>query len=127
MPPTAESPSDASTRQRLLHTAAQLFAVHGFDNVSLRDLTTAAATNLAAVNYHFGSKDGLVDELVADFLNPLNAERLARLDEAEARFALLLCERFWTRFCDPRSQRSGGPTCLRCFSSSSWPAALATE
>lgn len=84
---STESPSDASTRQRLLDTAAELIAVHGFEKVSLRDLTAAAATNLASVNYHFGSKDGLMDEVVADFLNPLNEERLARLTEAEARFA----------------------------------------
>lgn len=76
--------SDASTRQRLLDAAAALFAAKGFDTVSLRDLTQEAGTNLAAVNYHFGSKDGLIEELIGGFLNPLNQERLTRLDTIEA-------------------------------------------
>lgn len=84
-PPSVHS--DLTTRQRLLESAARLFALHGFDNVSLRDLTRAAGANVAAVNYHFGSKEGLMDELVAGFLNSLNEERLSLLDQVEAEAA----------------------------------------
>ena len=50
----AEPASD--TKSRLLRVAERLFAEHGFDGVSVRQLTAAAGVNLAAVNYHFGSK-----------------------------------------------------------------------
>ena len=45
-----------TTKDRLLDAAEQLFAERGYDATSMRELTTAAAVNLAAVNYHFGSK-----------------------------------------------------------------------
>ncbi len=77
-------PDEASTRERLLLKAAELFALRGFESVSLRDLTRAAGVNLAAVNYHFGSKEALVEEVVARLMKPVNDERLAHLDAAEA-------------------------------------------
>jgi multidrug efflux system outer membrane protein len=77
-------PDEASTRERLLIKAAELFALRGFESVSLRDLTRAAGVNLAAVNYHFGSKEALVDEVVARLIKPVNDERLTQLDAAEA-------------------------------------------
>ncbi len=77
-------PDEASTRERLLLKAAELFALRGFESVSLRDLTRAAGVNLASVNYHFGSKEALVEEVVARLMRPVNDERLAHLDEAEA-------------------------------------------
>jgi NodT family efflux transporter outer membrane factor (OMF) lipoprotein len=78
------SPDEASTRERLLLKAAELFALRGFESVSLRDLTRAAGVNLAAVNYHFGSKEALVEEVVARLMKPVNDERLAQLDAAVA-------------------------------------------
>ena len=61
--------TDFDTRRRLLDTAAQLFSQRGFKNVTVRDLCDEANANVAAVNYHFGSKDGLylaVVELAVD-------------------------------------------------------------
>ena len=49
-----------STKERILGAAESLFAQRGFDGASLRQLTSAAGVNLAAVNYHFGSKEKLV-------------------------------------------------------------------
>ncbi|MFQ3593470.1 MAG: CerR family C-terminal domain-containing protein [Gemmataceae bacterium] len=47
------------TRQRILDAAGSLFAVHGFDAVSIREITKAAEVNTAAVNYHFRNKEEL--------------------------------------------------------------------
>ncbi|MGN2251847.1 TetR/AcrR family transcriptional regulator [Frateuria sp. GZRe12] len=71
--------SSASTKERILCAAEVLFAQRGFDGASLRQLTAAAGVNLAAVNYHFGSKDKLVEEVFRRRLDTLNAHRLAAL------------------------------------------------
>jgi AcrR family transcriptional regulator len=55
---------DHETRRRLLETAAELFADHGFEGVTVREISRAARANLAAVNYHFGDKLGLYAEVV---------------------------------------------------------------
>lgn len=72
------------TKTRLLDAAETLFAERGIAETSLRDITTHAEANLAAVNYHFGGKDGLLEALFARRLGPVNAERLALLDALEA-------------------------------------------
>ena len=56
--------TDRETRERLLDEAAHLFAEYGFDNVTIRDICTRASANVAAVNYHFGGKTGLYDEVL---------------------------------------------------------------
>ena len=56
--------SDANHRDLLLTTAERLFAERGVDAASLRAVMGAAGTNVAAVHYHFGSKDGLVRALI---------------------------------------------------------------
>jgi AcrR family transcriptional regulator len=71
--------SSASTKERILTAAEVLFAQRGFDGGSLRQLTSAAGVNLAAVNYHFGSKDKLVEEVFRRRLDALNADRLNAL------------------------------------------------
>lgn len=54
-----------SARERLLHTAGMMFAEHGKDSVSTRELTKAAGANLSAIAYYFGGKDGLYEEVLA--------------------------------------------------------------
>lgn len=71
-----------STRDRILDAAEALFADSGFAT-SLRSITARAEVNLAAVNYHFGTKDGLIEQVFARRLAPLNAERLSRLAAVE--------------------------------------------
>jgi len=68
-----------STKQRILEAAENLFARHGFAGASLRQVTATAQVNLAAVNYHFGSKEKLVEEVFRRRLDALNADRLAAL------------------------------------------------
>lgn len=72
----------SDTRQRLLDAAERLFAEHGFDGTSLRAITTEAEANLAAVNYHFESKEGLIAAVFKRRFEPLNYERLRLLNEA---------------------------------------------
>jgi AcrR family transcriptional regulator len=77
--------SSASTKERILTAAEALFAQRGFDGASLRQLTAAAGVNLAAVNYHFGSKDKLVEQVFRRRLDSLNADRLAALAKVAGR------------------------------------------
>jgi AcrR family transcriptional regulator len=73
-----------STKERILGAAETLFAQHGFAGASLRQVTAAANVNLAAVNYHFGSKDNLIEEVFRRRLDELNVRRLAALKHALA-------------------------------------------
>src|SRR5580658_9513477 len=70
------------TKTRILDVAEKLFGENGFDATSLRDITTAAEVNLAAVNYHFQSKDSLIDAVIARRIEPVNLRRMAMLDAA---------------------------------------------
>lgn len=78
------STSSFSTRERILGAAEELFASHGFAGASLRQVTASAKVNLAAVNYHFGSKDNLIEEVFRRRLDDLNQRRLLALAEAQA-------------------------------------------
>jgi AcrR family transcriptional regulator len=71
------------TRTRILDSAEELFMLHGFEGTSMRQLTTKAEANLAAVNYHFGSKDALIEAVFRRRLDPMNAARIAELDRLE--------------------------------------------
>jgi AcrR family transcriptional regulator len=73
-----------STRERLLNIAEQRFGEGGYEGTSLRAITVAAAANIAAVNYHFGSKEALLRAAVARAMAPVNTERRRRLDQLEA-------------------------------------------
>jgi AcrR family transcriptional regulator len=68
------------TKSRILDSAEKLFGMNGFDATSLRDITTAADVNLAAINYHFQSKDSLIDAIVARHIQPVNKRRLELLE-----------------------------------------------
>jgi AcrR family transcriptional regulator len=72
------------TRERLLDVAEERFGERGIPEVSLREITSLAEANIAAVNYHFGSKDGLVREVFARRMKPLNEMRIELLREAES-------------------------------------------
>ncbi len=69
------------TRETLLDAAEKLFSEHGIQASSLRMITQQAGANLAAVHYHFGSKEGLVHAVFSRRLRPLAEERLRLLDE----------------------------------------------
>ncbi|MBR0849345.1 TetR family transcriptional regulator [Bradyrhizobium diazoefficiens] len=75
-------PSD-HTRSAILAAAERLYADRGFGDVTLRDIVAEANVNLAAVNYHFGSKDELIAELFVTRSIATNRERLRELKAAE--------------------------------------------
>jgi AcrR family transcriptional regulator len=71
------------TRGAILAADERLYADRGFGDVTLRDIVAAADVNLAAVNYHFGSKDELIAELFVTRSLALNRQRLRELKAAE--------------------------------------------
>ena len=71
-----------STKDRILHAAEELFALQGFATTSLRQVTSRADVNIAAVNYHFGSKENLVNELFRRRMEEMSKQRLAALHQA---------------------------------------------
>lgn len=73
------APLAASTAQRLLDAAEALFGELGYEGTSLRVVTDRARANIAAVNYHYGSKERLLHAVVARVMAPVNAERDRRL------------------------------------------------
>lgn len=77
--------AEAATKQLVFNAAERLFALHGFQNVSVRDITAEAGVNLASVNYHFGSKDALLFEIFRRRTTELNRERARMLHEANDR------------------------------------------
>ena len=69
------------TKTRLLDAAESLFSQQGFASTSLRAITSDAKANLAAVNYHFGSKETLLSAVLQRRLLPLNQQRSDRIDQ----------------------------------------------
>lgn len=73
-----------STKDRILNAAEALFAEQGFSATSLREVTSRADVNIAAVNYHFGSKENLVNEVFRRRMDEMSQARLTLLKAAEA-------------------------------------------
>ena len=73
-----------ATKSRILDAAEHLFAENGYHGTSLRMITADAEANLAAVNYHFGSKEALIVAVIERRLLPLNQIRTKRLEAALA-------------------------------------------
>ncbi|HKW79982.1 MAG TPA: TetR/AcrR family transcriptional regulator [Casimicrobiaceae bacterium] len=120
IPVPAPSRAGASTKHRILDAAEALFMEHGFEATSLRQITALAEVNLAAVSYHFGSKEDLFEAVLSRRLDPMNRERLellTRLERAAAPEALS-CERILTAMFIPalklaRDRQRGGQNFLR--------------
>ncbi len=75
------------TKQRILDSAELLFGENGYAATSLRHIIAEANVNLAAIHYHFGSKQGLLDQVILRKVGPVNERRLALLDRFEAESA----------------------------------------
>jgi len=71
------------TQTRILDAAEELFMQHGFEGASMRMLTARAEVNLPAINYHFGSKNALIEAVFRRRLDAMNAERIAELERLE--------------------------------------------
>ena len=72
------------TKARILDTAERLFAEQGYAETSMRCITSGAGVNLASVNYHFGSKEALLLEVIARRIGPVNEARMSLLDDVDA-------------------------------------------
>jgi AcrR family transcriptional regulator len=72
------------TKEKILDTAERLIGEQGYAATSLRQIIADAGVNLAAVHYHFGSKEELLDAVVTRKVTPVNEARIARLDRVEA-------------------------------------------
>jgi AcrR family transcriptional regulator len=112
--------TSADTKTRILDAAESLFMEHGFEATSLRSLTTAAGVNLAAVNYHFGTKEELFQAVLTRRLDPMNQERIELLQrvEREAAGRALSCEKILFAMLIPalklaRDEKRGGKNFLR--------------
>ena len=110
------------TKDRILDVAEALFAERGFEATSLRAITAGAEVNLAAVNYHFGSKQELIRAVLERRVRPMNEERLRLLDacEAEADDGKPALESILGAFLKPpfemcRHQNGGGAVIVRLF------------
>lgn len=84
-PTLPEKSGDAhiATRTSLLNAAERLFSQNGVEGTSVRQIIAAAGVNLGAINYHFGTKERLALEVFARRLEPVNKERIARLNALE--------------------------------------------
>ena len=116
----APDPTSADTKTRILDAAEQLFMEHGFEATSLRSLTTAASVNLAAVNYHFGTKEELFEAVLTRRLDPMNQERIELLErlERDAGGKPMSCEKILFTMLIPalrlaRDEKRGGKNFLR--------------
>ncbi len=78
-----EAKHHLDTRARILDAAEALFVEHGFEATSMRMITGRAGVNLASVNYHFGGKEALIQEVFRRRLTWLNHERLGALEHLE--------------------------------------------
>ncbi len=73
-----------STKDRILNAAEALFAQQGFSGTSLREVTGLADVNIAAVNYHFGSKENLINEVFRRRMDEMSESRISLLKQAVA-------------------------------------------
>lgn len=99
-----------TTKDRILDAAERLFARDGFEATSLRAITAEAQANLAAVNYHFQSKEALVQAVIGRRMGPVNQQRLSLLDayEAEAGGDAVPLEKLLDAFLRPVIEIAGG-------------------
>ena len=76
-----KSKNGDNVQERLLDAAEKLFAEHGFDGVPVRDITSLANCNVAAINYHFGGKDKLYLEIMKSRMETLRQVRINSINE----------------------------------------------
>ena len=79
---SAATSGSVDTKTKILNSAEKLFGMNGFKGTYLRDITAEAQVNLAAVNYHFQTKESLIDALIERRIEPINRSRFEMLDAA---------------------------------------------
>ena len=97
---------DQTTRKRILEATERIFAEKGYAAMTLREVTEAAGVNLAAVNYHFGSKEGLLTGMIERRVGPINEKRMALFEEARAAYGEgpIPLERIWQIIMEPLAE-----------------------
>jgi AcrR family transcriptional regulator len=110
----------SATQARILDAAEGLFMEHGFEATSMRQINSEASVNLAAINYHFGSKEDLFEAVLTRRLDPMNQQRVALLSrfELEAAPRVLTPEKILAAMFIPalelaRDRERGGKNFLR--------------
>ncbi|MEM9151354.1 MAG: TetR/AcrR family transcriptional regulator [Cyanobacteria bacterium P01_F01_bin.3] len=93
--------SSTDTKEQILNAAERLFAERGFSGTTLRNVVSKAGVNLAAVHYHFGSKEELFRAAVARFASPVVERELAILDQLQASDQPLTVEAILTALIEP--------------------------
>lgn len=96
------------TREKILDAAETRFGESGFDSVSLRDITTMADVTLALASYHFGTKENLVEAVIARRAAVLCAERLSRLAELRAPTVRMILDAFLAPLFDRAASGEAG-------------------
>lgn len=81
-PPLQLFAGEKSTRSKILRAALEVFATRGFEAATLREITDRAKVNVAAIHYHFGSREELVHEVMRAVSEPVNRSRLEALERA---------------------------------------------
>jgi AcrR family transcriptional regulator len=119
----SQADTHVATRDALLTAAERLFSLNGVEGTSVRQIIKEAGVNLGAINYHFGTKERLALEVFARRMEPVNRERIRRLDalEAKAEGRKLELEQIIGALVRPavESEAQGAPGCddfMRLFS-----------
>ena len=107
---------EKDTRGRILDVAEDLFSQQGFDRVSVRAITRKARVNLAAINYHFGSKEDLIAAIFERRLLPVNQERLKALGALQGSRKSPRIEEILEAFIRPTIECSSGTPGGKAFS-----------
>lgn len=105
-----------NAKERLLDAAEQLFAEKGFDGVPVRDITSLASCNVAAINYHFGGKDNLYLEIVKRRMVDLREIRINSINEVMSKPAATLedlLRTFSWAFLNPLVDEESGPKLIK--------------
>ena len=105
---TAENP----TRERIMDAAEDLSIEKGYSATSMRAIASAAGVNLAATNYHFGSKFGLLTAVFHRRVKPIDEARMAALDRLEASGEVLTVRQIITAFLSPILHGDNDPDLL---------------
>ena len=108
----------AQTRERLLDAAERLFAEKGFAATSVRDITAAASSNIAAVNYHFGGKHNLYHEVFRRRMAAMRDQRIASIRQVQGGATSLegVLYAFATAFLQPLVDRGSGRLLIELIS-----------
>lgn len=101
----------AETKDRILDVAEQIFAEKGYSATSMRTITSRARVNLAAINYHFGSKAQLYRAVFRRRVEPMNRARIQMLNslERKAGGSPLALEDILKAFVEPAIRASMDP------------------